>query len=74
MQTNAAGVKLPETSAADERGQEVVIARGGQPIVRTKSTMATGARSGPSEGVVPPEGTRDVPEPTDEGEIAGLGR
>ena len=56
MQMNIAEAKakLSELVAAAERGEEVVIARGGHPVVRIVSAGETGARFrvGLAEGTV----------------------
>jgi prevent-host-death family protein len=52
MQMNIADAKakLSELISLSEQGQEVVIARGGQPVVRLVPIVATGFRFGLAQG------------------------
>lgn len=72
MQMNIAEAKakLSELIAAAERGEEVVIARGGKPIVRLVSTHQKGPsfRIGIADGVV--SRVPDFLEPMADDEIA----
>ncbi|MFV0513951.1 MAG: type II toxin-antitoxin system Phd/YefM family antitoxin [Jhaorihella sp.] len=72
MQMNIAEAKakLSELIAAAERGEDVVIARGGRPIVRLVSAQAKGSafRIGIAEGAV--AAIPDFLEPMSEDEIA----
>ena len=72
MQMNVAEAKakLSELVAAAERGEDVVIARGGRPAVRLVPATRTGVRLGLLEGVVDPASVPDFLEPMDADEIA----
>ena len=73
MQMNVAEAKakLSELVAAAERGEEVVIARGGRPAVRLVPAGRNPVRLGLLEGVVEPESLPDFLEPMDADELAG---
>ena len=73
MNVSEAKAKLSELVAAAERGEEVVIARGGRPVVRLVPAAAAGIRLGLLEGVVPPESVPDFLEPMDADELAEWG-
>ena len=62
-----------ELVAAAERGEEVVIARGGQPVVRLVPTATASVRLGLLEGVVPADSVPDFLEPMDADELAEWG-
>ena len=72
MQMNVAEAKakLSELVAAAERGEEVVIARGGRPVVRLVPAAVSGVRLGLLSGMVPPESVPDFLEPMDADELA----
>lgn len=70
MQMNIADAKarLSELITLSQQGQEVIIARGGQPVVRLVPITATGFRFGLAQGeggVLP-----DFLAPMSEGELA----
>lgn len=75
MQMNVAEAKakLSELVAAAERGEEVVIARGGQPAVRLVPATRASVRLGLLEGVVDPKSVPDFLEPMDANELAEWG-
>ena len=72
MQMNVAEAKakLSELVAAAERGEEVVIARGGRPAVRLVPAEHRGVRLGLLEGIVDPNTVPDFLEPIDADELA----
>lgn len=72
MQMNVAEAKakLSELVAAAERGEEVIIARGGRPVVRLVPAGATDVRLGLLEGVVSAESVPDFLAPMDAGDLA----
>lgn len=73
MNVSEAKAKLSELVAAAERGEDVVIARGGHPVVRLMLMKATHVRLGVLKGVVPPESVPDFLEPMSEDELAEWG-
>ncbi|WP_299655680.1 type II toxin-antitoxin system prevent-host-death family antitoxin [uncultured Jannaschia sp.] len=75
MQMNVAEAKakLSELVAAAERGEEVVIARGGRPVVRLVPAAASCVRLGLLAGMVPPESVPSFLEPMDPDELAEWG-
>lgn len=73
MNVAEAKAKLSELVAAAERGEEVVIARGGRPVVRLVPASAAGVRLGLLEGVVPARSVPDFLEPMDADERASWG-
>lgn len=75
MQMNVAEAKakLSELVAAAERGEEVVIARGGHPVVRLVPASAQGVRLGALKGLVPAGSIPDFLEPMSEEELAAWG-
>ena len=70
MNVAEAKAKLSELVAAAERGEEVVIARGGRPAVRLVPAGQTSVRLGLLEGVVDPNSMPDFLEPIDTDELA----
>ena len=72
MQMNVAEAKakLSELVAAAERGEEVVIARGGRPAVRLVPAAQASVRLGLLKGVVDPSSMPDFLEPMDGDELA----
>ena len=72
MQMNVAEAKakLSELVAAAERGEEVVIARGGKPVARLVPAAAAAVRLGLLEGAVSAEGMPDFLEPMEADELA----
>jgi prevent-host-death family protein len=72
MQMNVADAKarLSELIAAAERGEEVIIARAGQPVVRLVPTQARGLRLGALKGSVPAGSLPDFAEPMTENDLA----
>jgi prevent-host-death family protein len=72
MQMNVAEAKakLSELIAAAERGEEVVIARGGKPVARIVPAAAAGVRLGLLEGTVSAASVPDFLEPMDADELA----
>ncbi len=74
MQMNVAEAKakLSKLVAAAERGEEVVIARGGRPVVRLVPAAAA-VRLGLLEGIVPLESMPDFLEPMGADELAEWG-
>jgi prevent-host-death family protein len=75
MQMNVAEAKarLSELVAAAERGEEVVIARGGHPVVRLVPAHVQGVRLGVLKGLVPAESVPDFLEPMSEDDLADWG-
>jgi prevent-host-death family protein len=73
MNVSEAKAKLSELLAAAERGEDVVIARGGHPVVRLMPMKAMHVRLGVLKGVVPPESVPDFLEPMSEDELAEWG-
>lgn len=75
MQMNVAEAKakLSELVAAAERGEEVVIARGGRPAVRLVPATETAVRLGALEGMVGVVSVPDFLEPMGEDELADWG-
>lgn len=75
MQINVseAKAKLSELLAAAERGEEVIIARGGVPVVRLVPAKRRGIRLGLLEGIVAKETMPDFLEPMSEEELAEWG-
>ena len=73
MQMNIAEAKakLSELIAAAELGQEVVIARGGHPVVRLVPVQRSTVRIGIGDGLV--ARVPDFLEPMSEDEVAGSG-
>ena len=72
MQMNVAEAKakLSELVAAAERGEEVVIARGGRPAVRLVPATQASVRLGPLKGRVDPKTVPDFLEPMDADALA----
>ena len=72
MQMNVAEAKakLSELVAAAERGEDVVIARGGRPAVRLVPAGQPLVRLGLLEDVVDPNGMPDFLEPMDADDLA----
>lgn len=70
MNMSEAKAKLSELVAAAERGEEVVIARGGHPVVRLTPVKTARVRLGMLKGVVPPESVPNFLEPMSEDELA----
>ena len=72
MQMNVAEAKakLSELIAAAERGEEVVIARGGKPVARIVPAAAAGVRLGLLEGTVSAVSVPDFLEPMDPDDLA----
>jgi len=72
MQMNIPEAKanLSELIAAVERGEEVIIARGGQPVVRLVPVHARGGRLGLLKGLVPVESMPDFLERRPQDEMA----
>jgi prevent-host-death family protein len=67
MQMNIAEAKakLSELVAAAERGEDVILARGGHPVARiTSMAVPAGLRFGPLKGLVP-----DFTEPMSDDEL-----
>jgi len=75
MQMNVAEAKarLSELIAAAERGEEVIIARGGVPVVQIIPAKRRALRLGLLEGTVPKESLPDFLEPMSEAELAEWG-
>ena len=76
MQMNIAEAKakLSELVAAAERGEDVILARGGHPVARITSMVApAGLRFGPLKGLVPEDGVPDFTEPMSEDELREWG-
>jgi prevent-host-death family protein len=74
MNVSEAKAKLSELMAAAERGEQVVIARGGVPVVRiTPLAAPSGLRFGPSKGPVPEESVPDFGEPMSGDELRAWG-
>lgn len=75
MQMNVAEAKarLSELIAAAERGEEVIIARGGVPVVQIVPAKRRSLRLGLLEGTVPKESLPDFLEPMSEAELAEWG-
>jgi prevent-host-death family protein len=75
MQMNVAEAKakLSELVAAAERGEEVVIARGGTPVVRLVPAAGQGVRLGALRGVVPADSLPDFLEPMSAEDLAEWG-
>lgn len=72
MQMNVAEAKakLSELVAAAERGEDVVIARGGRPAVRLVPAERTSVRLGLLEGIIDPGSVPDFLEPMDPDDLA----
>lgn len=75
MQMNVAEAKarLSELIAAAERGEEVIIARGGVPVVQIIPAKRRALRLGLLEGTVSKESLPDFLEPMSEAELAEWG-
>ena len=73
MNISEAKAKLSELVAAVERGEEVIIARGGHPVARLVPAQAPRIRLGLLKGVVPIESVPDFLEPMPEDELAEWG-
>jgi prevent-host-death family protein len=75
MQMNVADAKakLSELVAAAERGEEVIIARGGHPVVRLVPAHSRSVRLGTLKGLVPPDSVPDFLEPMSEDELQEWG-
>lgn len=70
MNVSEAKAKLSELIAAVERGEEVIIARGGVPIVQLVPVRARGIRLGLLHGIVSKERVPDFLEPMSEEQLA----
>jgi prevent-host-death family protein len=72
MQMNVADAKarLSELIAAAERGEEVIIARAGQPVVRLVPAQARKLRLGALRGKVAADSLPDFDEPLSEEDLA----
>ena len=70
MNVSEAKAKLSELVAAAERGEEVIIARGGHPVVRLTAMKPAGVRLGALKGIVPAESVPDFLEPMNADELA----
>lgn len=72
MQMNVADAKarLSELIAAAERGEEVIIARAGQPVVRLVPAQARRLRLGALVGSVAAQNLPDFAEPMPEDDLA----
>jgi len=72
MQMNVADAKarLSELIAAAERGEEVIISRAGQPVVRLVPAQARQLRLGALVGSVPAQSLPDFAEPMPEDDLA----
>lgn len=75
MQMNIAEAKakLSELIAAAERGEDVIIARGGVPVVQLVSVKPRTFRLGLLEGEVSKDSLPDFLEPMSEAELAEWG-
>lgn len=75
MQMNVAEAKarLSELIAAAERGEEVIIARGGVPVVQIIPAKSRKIRLGLLEGQVPKDSIPDFSEPMTEAELVEWG-
>lgn len=75
MQINVteAKAKLSELVAAAERGEEVIIARGGRPVVRMVPARAPTVRLGALRGLVAADSVPDFLEPMSEDELREWG-
>jgi prevent-host-death family protein len=75
MQMNVADAKakLSEMVAAAERGEEVIIARGGHAVVRLVPVHSHGVRLGALEGLVASGSVPDFFEPMSEAELEEWG-
>jgi len=76
MQMNIAEAKakLSELVAAAERGEDVILARGGHPVARITSMVApAGLRFGPLKGLVSEDSVPDFTEPMSEDELREWG-
>lgn len=75
MQMNVADAKakLSELVAAAERGEEVIIARGGHPVVRLVPVHSHGVRLGALKGLVASGSVPDFLEPMSEDELEEWG-
>ena len=73
MNVSEAKAKLSELVAAAERGEEVIIARGGHPVVRLTAVRPAGVRLGALKGVVAPESVPEFLEPMSEEDLAEWG-
>ncbi|MCF8486852.1 MAG: type II toxin-antitoxin system prevent-host-death family antitoxin [Rhodobacteraceae bacterium] len=73
MNVAEAKARLSELIAAAERGEEVIIARGGVPVVRLIPVKQRGIRLGLLEGQVPKESLPNFLEPMSEAELAEWG-
>lgn len=72
MQMNVADAKarLSELIAAAERGEEVIIARAGQPVVRLVPAQTRGLRLGALMGSIPANSLPDFAESMSEEDLA----
>lgn len=70
MNVSEAKAKLSELVAAAERGEEVIIARGGHPVVRLTAVRPSGVRLGVLKGLVAPESVPDFLEPMSAEDLA----
>ena len=70
MNVTEAKAKLSELVTAAERGEEVVIARGGRPAVRLVPAAQANVRLGLLEGVVDPNSMPNFLQPMDADELA----
>lgn len=73
MNIAEAKAKLSELIAAAERGEDVIIARGGVPIVHLVSIKPRILRLGLLEGLVSKDSVPDFIEPMSEAELAEWG-
>lgn len=73
MNISEAKARLSELIAAAERGEEVIIARGGVAVVQLVPAKRRGVRLGLLEGVVAKESMPDFLEPMSEAELAEWG-
>lgn len=73
MNIAEAKAKLSELIAAAERGEDVIIARGGVPIVLLVSIKSRTLRLGLLEGLVSKDSLPDFLEPMSEAELAEWG-
>lgn len=73
MNISEAKAKLSELIAAAERGEDVIIARGGVPIVHLVSIKSRTLRLGLLEGLVSKDSLPDFLEPMSEAELAEWG-
>lgn len=73
MNVSEAKAKLSELIAAVERGEEVIIARGGVPVAQLVPARTRGIRLGLLEDKVSKESMPDFLEPMSEAELAEWG-